>query len=101
MPDEEIYTTVSNQAAAVQLREDFEELVARVNADMMFITMSVDDPVSVEAAVASAERSVDHHLREFSEDDALQKLRPELFHRFRSAIYAQAGVQAKSQENLL
>ena len=88
----DIQATVHSPEAAARLKLDFEELLARVNADMAFTTMSICDPISVEAAVASAERSIEHHLRDFAEDLALQALKPELLQRFRTAIYLQAQV---------
>jgi len=92
----EINITVGSDAAAAQLQQDFDELIARVNGDMMFQSMQADDPVSVEAAVANAERSIDAHLREFAEDEALQSLAGELKQQFRESIEAQARAAAQA-----
>lgn len=87
---EDIHVTVSSQTEADQLREDFEEVVARVNGDLMTQTMSCDDPISVEMAVAQAEQRVDYHLSTFAENTNLQKLAGEIKARFADSIRAQA-----------
>ena len=92
----EINITVGSDAAATQLQQDFDELIARVNGDMMFQSMHADDPVSVEAAVTNAERSIDAHLKEFTENEALQSLAGEIKQQFRESIEAQARAAAQS-----
>ncbi|NUQ27091.1 MAG: hypothetical protein HOQ35_01030 [Acidobacteriaceae bacterium] len=91
----EINITVGSDTAAAQLRQDFDELIARVNGDMMFQSIQADDPVSVEATVANAERSIDVHLREFTENGALQSLAGEIKQQFRESIEAQARAAAQ------
>ena len=90
----EINITVGSDEAAAQLQQDFDELIARVNGDMMFQSMQADDPVSVEAAIANAERSIDAHLRAFAENGALQSLAGEIKQQFRESIEAQARAAA-------
>ncbi len=89
--NDDVHVEVDSPEAAARLREDFEELLARVNGDMMFHSMNPGDPVSVEAAIASAERSIDSHLAEFQGDPALQALRGDIKLRFRRAIQQQAS----------
>ena len=92
----DISIAVPTGEAAEQLKQDFEELLVRVNSDMMFQSMKPDDPVSVEAAIAAAERSIDFHLAEFREDLALQSLRADLKVRYRAAIQQQAHAAANA-----
>jgi hypothetical protein len=92
---EDISIAVSTDEAAERLKQNFEELLVRVNSDMMFQSMKPDDPVSVEAAIAAAERSIDSHLAEFPEDAALQSLRADLKLRYRGAIQQQAQIAAR------
>jgi hypothetical protein len=87
---DDIQISVSTPELAARLKEDFEEVVARVNGDLMSFSMQPNDPVSVEAAVAFAERSIDHHLRQFAEDAPLQSLAGVMKSRFRTSIEAQA-----------
>jgi hypothetical protein len=56
--------------------------------------MQPDDPISVESAIAFAERSVEHHLQSFADDEPLQSLAPEIKGRFRRAIQLQAQTAA-------
>ena len=89
--NDEIAVSVSTPEAAAQLREDFDEVVARINGDLMSYAMQPDDPISVECAVAFAEQCVDRHLSYFAQDAALQSLAPELKRRFREGIAQQAN----------
>ena len=93
---DDLRTEVRSREEADRLQADFDELLARVNSDMMFQSMKPDDPVSVEAAIASAERSIDSHLGEFPDDAALQALRGDIKLRFRKAIQQQAEAAARS-----
>ena len=61
---------------AAILREDFEEVVARVNGDLFGQTIDCRDPFSIERAVMQAEQAVDYHLKAFEENTALQQLAP-------------------------
>lgn len=88
--DDDIHISVSNAEAASLLRENFDELVARVNGDLLGFTMNPNDPISVEAAVAFSEQRIDCHLREFADDAALQSLAQDIKRRFRQSIEAQA-----------
>ena len=93
---DDLQAEVSSAEDAARLQADFDELLARVNGDMMFQSMKPDDPISVEAAIATAERSIDSHLGEFLEDAALQALRSELKLRYRKAIQQQAEIAARA-----
>ena len=88
---DDVQVSVGSEEAAVKLREDFADLVMRVNMDLTSQRMNVRDPLSVEMAVAQAERSVDYHLTFFADDVPLQTLGPELKLRFRRGIEEQAG----------
>jgi hypothetical protein len=88
---EDLNVSVATPEAAARLQADFDELLARVNGDMMFYSMKPDDPISVEAAISFAERAIDQHLGEFGENAALQSLAPEIKQRFRLAIQKQAA----------
>ena len=92
--NEDIHISVSTPEAAARLQEDFDEVVARVNGDLMSYSMQPNDPVSIEAAVAYAERAIDHHLQTFAEDAPLQSLSTELKSRFRQSIEAQARMKS-------
>ena len=92
---DDLQTEVGSPEEAAQLQADFDELMARVNSDMMFQSMKSDDPVSVEAAIAAAERSIDSHLSEFPQDMALQALRADIRLRYRQAIQQQAQAAAR------
>ncbi len=87
---DDIQVSVSTLEAAAQLTEDFEEVVARVNGDLMSFAMQPTDPISVEAAVAYSEQCIDRHLAEITANSVLLSLAPELKQRFRSSIEAQA-----------
>ncbi len=87
----DLQVSVNSPEAARSLQEDFDELLARVNGDMMFQSMNPADPVSVEAAITVAERSIDSHLLEFTQNPTLQSLRNDIQQRFRSAIQQQAS----------
>jgi hypothetical protein len=91
---DDIAISVSTPEAAAQLREDFDEVVARTNGDLMSYAMQPDDPISVECAVAFAEQCIERHLSQFAEDSALQSLAPELKRRFREGIERQANAAA-------
>ncbi|HTF67618.1 MAG TPA: hypothetical protein VK638_33560 [Edaphobacter sp.] len=82
---------VSTPEAAKRLQENFEEVLARVNGDLMSHTIQPDDPISVEAAVAFAERCIDHHMATFADDAPLQSLTGEMKQRFRKSIELQAN----------
>ena len=86
----DVEATVRSQAEASQLQTDFEELVARVNGDMMAHSMSCDDPFSVEQAVLQAEQSIDYHLFLFAENANLQLLAADIKATFATSIRAQA-----------
>ena len=88
---DDISVSVSTPEAAVLLREDFEELVARVNGELMSYSMKPDDPISVEAAVVYAEQRIDYHLNTFLDSAALQSIAPDIKLRFRQAIEKQAS----------
>jgi hypothetical protein len=92
----DIEIAVATPEAAAQLREDFEEVMARVNGDLMSYTMQPNDPISVEYAVAFAEQCIDRHLGAFTDDAALQSLAPELKRRVRDSIERQANGIARS-----
>ncbi|HLH02845.1 MAG TPA: hypothetical protein VKX25_08745 [Bryobacteraceae bacterium] len=87
---DDIHVSVASGEEAAQLKEDFEEVIARVNGDLMSCTMEPGDPISVEAAIAFAERAVDHHLSTFADNAPLQSLGPEIRRRFRAGIEQQA-----------
>jgi hypothetical protein len=87
---DDLNITVATPEAAAQLQQDFDELLARVNGDMMFVSMNPQDPISVEAAIASAERSIDSHMGEFATNEALHSLSQDLKQRFRADILNQA-----------
>ncbi len=87
---DDIHISVSSDEKAARLREEFEEVIARVNGDLISLTMQPDNPISVEAAVALAERSIDYHLRTFADNAALQSLSGEIKGRFRASIEEQA-----------
>lgn len=95
---EDIHISVSTPEEAERLRSNFEEVVARVNGDLMSCSMQPNDPISVEAAVAFAEQSIDRNISSFGENAALQSLAPELKQRFRKSIEEQAfaAQQARS-----
>ncbi len=82
--------SVASAESASVLRENFEEVVARVNGDLIGFTMNPNDPISVEAAVAFSEQRVDYHLTEFADNAALQSLTQGIKQRFRQSIEAQA-----------
>ncbi len=88
----DVAASVSSEEAAEQLREDFADLVLRVNMDLTSIRFSPKDPISVEMAIAQAERSVDYHLQAFTGNTALQALASEIKDKFRQGIKAQASV---------
>jgi hypothetical protein len=88
--DDDINIAVATPEAARRLQEDFDEVVARVNGDLMSHTMQPDDPISVESAIAFAERSVEHHLQSFADNAPLQGLAQEIKDRFRRGIQLQA-----------
>jgi hypothetical protein len=90
---DDLNITVSTPEAASQLQQDFEELLARVNGDMMFISMNARDPISVEAAITSAERAIDSHASAFKHNAALLSLIPDLKQRFRAGIQGQASIE--------
>jgi len=96
VPDD-IHISVQNPEAAARLQEDFDEVIARVNGDLMGFTMHPDDPISVEAAVAFVERSVDHHLQSFADNAPLQSLAAEIKLRFRGGIEDQARNARKAR----
>jgi hypothetical protein len=87
---DDIHISVQTPEAAARLQEDFDEVIARVNGDLMCFTIQPEDPISVEAAVAFVERSVDHHLQTFADNLPLQSLAPEIKLRFRRGIEDQA-----------
>jgi hypothetical protein len=88
--NDDIQISIANEEAASVLRENFEELVARVNGDLLGFTMNPNDPISIEAAVAFAEQRIDYHLTEFADNAAIQSLAPDIKQRFRQSINAQA-----------
>ena len=90
MPDD-LNIAVATPEAAERLQADFDELIARVNGDLMFHSMRPTDPISVEAIVVFAERSIDQHLHEFAENAPLLSLAPQIKQRFRLAIEQQAA----------
>ena len=89
MPDD-IHISVETPEQAARLQEEFEEVIARVNGDLMCFTMQPDDPISVEAAVVFAERSIDYHLHTFAANAPLQSLARDIKLRFRISIEHQA-----------
>ncbi len=82
--------SVASEEAAARLRDNFADLTLRVNMDLAGQRFNPRDPISIEIAVAQAERSVDYHLRAFPDDEDLQSLAPEIKRRFRIGIEAQA-----------
>lgn len=88
--DDDIQISVGSPETAAILRENFEELVARVNGDLIGFSMNPRDPISVEAAVAFAEQRIDYHLEEFADNPALQSIAQQIKRRFRQSIEAQA-----------
>lgn len=91
---DDIYVSVDAPEKAERLKEEFEEVIARVNGDLMCVTMRPGDPISVEAVIEFAERAIDHHLQTFAENAALQSLAPEIKQRFRASIELQARAAA-------
>lgn len=87
---DELQVEVGSQEEASQLQADFDELLARVNGELMFQTMEAENPLSVEASVIFAERAIEEHLREFTENQRLQQMAGNIKQRFRAAIEAQA-----------
>lgn len=87
---DDIHISVPSTEAASTLRENFEELLARVNGDLIGFTMNPNDPISVEAAVAFCEQRIDYHLTEFTDNAALHSLAKDVKQRFRQSIEAQA-----------
>ena len=86
-----VLASTSTEAEAAQLRDDFADLVLRVNMDLTTQKFNPRDAVSVEIAIAQAERSVDYHLQAFATNSALQSLAPEIKQRFRQGIQVQAN----------
>lgn len=89
---DDIHISVSSQEEAERLRGNFEEVVARVNGDLMSCSMQPNDPISVEASIAFAEQSIDRNLAFFAENAPLQALAPELKRKFRQSIEQQARI---------
>jgi len=89
---DDLNITVATPEAAAQLQQDFDELMARVNGDMMFISMNAQDPISVEASIANAERSIDTHMTAFQSNLALLSLASDIKQRFRTDIQRQAAL---------
>ena len=87
---EDLQISVSTPEEAAQLQEDFDEVIARVNGDLISQSMDPTDPLSIERAVLGAEQSIDYHLRAFETNVSLQQLRPQLKARFAAAIRQQA-----------
>ena len=87
----DIATSVNSDEAAERLREEFADLILRINMDLTSQRFSPKDPISVEMAIAQAERSVDYHLRSFPHNAALQALATEIKQKFRQGIEAQAS----------
>ena len=85
----DVEVSVESEETAVRLREDCRNLTLRVNMDLTTQNFNLNDPVSVEMAIAWAERSVDYHLQAFAENVALQSLAPEIKQKFRAGIQAQ------------
>ena len=92
---DDLKISVATQEAATQLQQDFDELLARVNGDMIFVSMNAHDPISVESAIISAERSIDSHMAAFPNHEALRSLLPDLKRRFREDIERQAEAAAR------
>lgn len=85
-----IEISVQSEEAAAKLRDNFADLTLRVNMDLAGQRFNPKDPISVEMAVAHAERSVDYNLLAFLDDEELQSLVQEIKRRFRMGIEAQA-----------
>jgi len=83
-------TSVDSDEQAQRLRDDFADLIVRVNMDLTNQRFNPGDPVSVEMAIAQTERSIDYHLRSFTSNDALQALAPEIKQKFREGIQTQS-----------
>ena len=83
-------TSVNSEEQAQQLRDDFADLVVRVNMDLTNQRFNPRDPVSVEMAIAQTERSIDYHLQSFASNQALQALAPDIKQKFRDGIQAQS-----------
>ncbi len=94
---DEINITVGSQEEAETLKEEFEEVIARVNGELMSYAYQPDDPVSVEAAVVYAEQRVDANLREFQHNRTLQSLAMEMKLQFRIQIEMQARAAASGR----
>lgn len=87
---DDIQVSVSTSEEAAKLREDFEEVIARVNGDLFGQSMDRNDPLSTERAVLQAEQSIDYHLRAFEDNVSLQQLGPQIKARFAMSIREQA-----------
>jgi hypothetical protein len=98
MPDkrnDDINIAVATPEAARRLQEDFDEVIARVNGDLMSCTMQPDDPISVESAIAFTERCIDHHLQSFADNAPLQSIAQEIRDCFRRSIELQTQSPAR------
>jgi hypothetical protein len=93
--NDDLNISVATPEAAARLQQDFDELLARVNGDLMFQAVNSLDPLSVEAAIVSAERSIDAHMQEFAGNAALQSLSADIKLRFRVSIGQQAQQSTK------
>lgn len=91
--------SVSTPEEAATLREEFEEVIARVNGDLFGQTIDCCDTLSVERAVMQAEQAIDYHLKAFGENTTLQQLAPLIKSRFADGIrdQAKAGVQKQKR----
>jgi hypothetical protein len=82
--------SVDSEEQARKLREDFADLVVRVNMDLTNQRFNPRDPVSVEMAIEQTERSIDFHLQAFASNEALQALAPDIKKKFRDCIKSQS-----------
>ena len=90
MSNDDLQISVSTPEQAQELREDFEEVIARVNGDLIGQSMDATDPLSIERAVLQAEQSVIYHLSTFAQNAPLQELGPQIKARFAESIRDQA-----------
>lgn len=87
---DDIQVSVATPEEAAKLREEFEEVIARVNGDLIGQSMDRNDLLSIERAVLQAEQSVEYHLRAFEDNVSLQQLGPQIKARFATSIRDQA-----------